>query len=105
MRTDKWDRANNGGFGITRVLQGGNVFEKAGCNISVVHGILPPAAAKQMASRGHDLGEGSVPFYACGISLVFHPHNPNAPTVHANYRYFEVSDEITRLTLWHGITN
>jgi coproporphyrinogen III oxidase len=43
-----------------------------------------------MASRGKNVGSGEVPFYACGISLVFHPVNPNAPTVHANYRYFEV---------------
>lgn len=41
----------NGGGGITCVLQDGTVFEKAGVNISVVHGQLPPAAVKQMRSR------------------------------------------------------
>jgi coproporphyrinogen III oxidase len=51
MITDKYDRSKDGGYGITRVLAGGRVFEKAGCNISVVKGVLPPAAVKQMASR------------------------------------------------------
>lgn len=107
MIIDKYDRPSGGGYGITRVMQGGNVFEKAGCNISVVHGVLPPAAVKQMASRGKDV-PSNPQFYACGISLVFHPHNPNAPTVHANYRYFEVeSNEIDadgnkKIISWFG---
>lgn len=86
MITDKYDRADNGGYGITRVLQNGKVFEKAGCNISVVTGTLTPQAVQQMASRGNKDIAQNPKFYACGISLVFHPHNPNAPTVHANYR-------------------
>ena len=57
-------------------------------------GILPPAAVQQMSSRGKDINKASPPvFYACGVSLVFHPINPNAPTVHANYRYFEVEGD------------
>lgn len=32
---------------------------------------------------------GGVPFFAAGISSVMHPHNPFAPTMHFNYRYFE----------------
>ena len=41
--------------------------------------------------RGKDLPEGkTLPFFAAGISLVIHPHNPMCPTFHANYRYFEV---------------
>lgn len=43
------------------------------------------AAGKQLGS-----GDGPLPFYACGISLVIHPRNPHAPTVHANYRMFEI---------------
>ena len=72
--------------------QDGNVFEKAGVNVSVVHGRLPPSAVKQMNTRGHKLPEGreSMPFFACGVSSVVHPRNPNVPTVHFNYRYFEV---------------
>ncbi|KAJ3222213.1 Coproporphyrinogen-III oxidase [Clydaea vesicula] len=76
---DSWLRPE-GGEGISCVLQDGNVFEKAGVNVSVVHGNLPAAMEKQMRARKK---EGSV----C------HPHNPNAPTVHFNYRYFELRDK------------
>lgn len=73
-----------------------SVLEKAGVNLSVVHGILPPAAIKQMRADHTsmplpDRKEG-LPFFAAGISLVIHPRNPHAPTVHANYRYFEITE-------------
>ncbi|KAG3193838.1 Oxygen-dependent coproporphyrinogen-III oxidase [Phytophthora cactorum] len=88
---DKWEREGHGGGGRSRILQDGNVFEKAGVGVSIIHGKLPPAAVKQMTARGKDLKEGAeLPFYACGVSLVMHPHNPMAPTIHLNYRYFEV---------------
>ena len=75
-----------------KIRQDGNVFEKAGVNVSVVHGRLPQSAIKQMNTRGHKLPEGkeNMPFFACGVSSVVHPRNPNVPTVHFNYRYFEV---------------
>lgn len=88
---DKWNR-NEGGGGITCVLQDGKVFEKAGVNISVVTGHLPPNAVSQMRSRGKQLSEGKLPFFAAGISAVIHPRNPLVPTIHFNYRYFEVQD-------------
>ena len=68
------------------------MFEKAGVNISVVSGHLPPAAVAQMKSRGKQLGEGKLPFFAAGISSVIHPRNPMVPTLHFNYRYFEVQN-------------
>lgn len=86
---DRWERKEGGG-GITCVMQDGHVFEKAGVNISVVSGQLPPGAIAQMRSRGRKLGEGSLPFFAAGISAVIHPLNPMVPTIHFNYRYFEV---------------
>lgn len=87
---DRWLREKGGG-GISCVLQDGEVFEKAGVNISVVHGRLPPAAIKQMRSRGKNIPDNqSLPFVAVGISCVIHPTNPMVPTVHFNYRYFEV---------------
>ncbi|KAH6888966.1 coproporphyrinogen III oxidase [Coprinopsis sp. MPI-PUGE-AT-0042] len=72
------------------------VLEKAGVNISIVHGTLPPAAIKQMRADHTsmplpDRKEG-LPFFAAGISLVIHPRNPHSPTVHANYRYFEITE-------------
>jgi len=50
FQTDRWTREEGGG-GITCIIQDGHVFEKAGVNISVVHGVLPPAAVAQMRSR------------------------------------------------------
>ncbi|KAH0459286.1 hypothetical protein IEQ34_012100 [Dendrobium chrysotoxum] len=85
---DVWSRAGGGG-GISRVLQEGGVWEKAGVNVSVVYGMMPPEAYR--AAKGGDSLEkpGPVPFFAAGISSVLHPKNPFAPTLHFNYRYFE----------------
>ncbi|ORZ05824.1 Coproporphyrinogen III oxidase [Absidia repens] len=96
-----WQR-QEGGEGITCVLQNGDVFEKAGVGISVVYGQLPKAAVEQMRhDRGKDISaDGPVPFFAAGISLVIHPHNPNAPTVHMNYRYFEIENDDGSPKMW-----
>lgn len=94
FRSDTWSRPNGGG-GISCVLQDGNVFEKAGVNVSVVYGELPrPAIEKMRADHKSFVGADvdSLSFFASGLSLVIHPHNPMAPTVHLNYRYFETSD-------------
>ena len=74
-----------------------SILEKAGVNISIVHGTLPPPAIKQMRADHSSMplpedAPGGLPFFAAGISLVVHPRNPNAPTVHANYRYFEITE-------------
>ncbi|XP_053604602.1 oxygen-dependent coproporphyrinogen-III oxidase isoform X2 [Plodia interpunctella] len=92
FKVDRWTRKEGGG-GITCVLQDGRVFEKAGVNISVVHGKLPPAAAQQMRSRGKNFQNTELPFFAAGVSAVIHPRNPMVPTIHFNYRYFEVQDK------------
>ena len=85
FREDKWQREGGGG-GKTRVIENGNVFEKGGVNISEVFGSLPESMQKQ-------LGVSHTDFFACGISLVLHPKNPMVPTVHANFRYFELYDD------------
>ena len=82
FREDIWNRPEGGG-GRTRVIENGNVIEKGGVNISAVHGKLPEAMQKMF-----NVGEAD--FFACGLSLVIHPVNPMAPTVHANWRYFEM---------------
>ncbi|MGC6421595.1 MAG: oxygen-dependent coproporphyrinogen oxidase [Flavobacteriaceae bacterium] len=84
FKEEKWERPGGGG-GQTRVLEGGAVFEKAGVNISAVHGTLPPSMQAY-------LKVAEATFYACGLSLVIHPKNPMIPTVHANFRYFEMYD-------------
>jgi coproporphyrinogen III oxidase len=94
FRRDNWSRPNGGG-GTSCVLQEGNVFEKAGVNTSIVYGTLPrPAIEKMRADHKSFVNSDveSLDFFAAGISLVLHPHNPMAPTVHLNYRYFETSD-------------
>ena len=85
FREDLWQRKEGGG-GRTRVIEDGAVFEKGGVNISAVHGPLP----KSMQSY---FSVGEVDFFACGLSLVLHPKSPLVPTVHANWRYFEMYDK------------
>lgn len=82
FREDSWSRQGGGG-GRTRVLEKGNVFEKAGVNFSSVHGNLPEEFAAKIP-----MGTGTA-FFATGVSLVFHPLSPMIPAVHANFRYLE----------------
>ena len=92
---DEWHRKEGGG-GKTRVIQNGKVFEKGGVNISAVHGPLPKSM--QAYFKVDD-----VDFFACGLSLVIHPTNPFVPTVHANWRYFEMYDKSGKiLDQWFG---
>ncbi|KAH8659910.1 Coproporphyrinogen III oxidase [Xylariales sp. PMI_506] len=103
---DEWTRPEGGG-GITRVLQDGNVFEKGGVNISIVHGKLNQKAIEAMRADHKNLaraGDASeLSFHALGLSMVLHPKNPMAPTVHMNCRYFEtVRPDGSPLTAWFG---
>jgi coproporphyrinogen III oxidase len=92
---DKWVRPEGGG-GKTRVIGNGNVFEKGGVNTSAVHGVLPKAMQESFKVPESN-------FFACGLSLVIHPLNPYVPTVHANWRYFELYDrEGKMLDSWFG---
>ena len=84
--TDSWKRPEGGG-GITKVIEDGNVFERGGVNFSHVQGSqLPPSAT---ASRPQLAGK---PWEAIGVSLVLHPRNPYCPTVHLNVRFFSAGD-------------
>jgi coproporphyrinogen III oxidase len=89
--TDRWQRPEGGG-GITRMLEDGAVFERAGVNVSRVQGATLPASAT--ASRPQLAGR---PYEAMGLSLVLHPRNPYCPTVHMNTRFFSAGD-----TWWFG---
>ncbi len=92
---DKWTREEGGG-GRTRVIENGSVFEKGGVNISEVHGKLPESMRQYFGVKDAD-------FFACGLSLVLHPENPMVPTVHANWRYFEMYDSEGNLVdSWFG---
>lgn len=85
FQEDIWKRPEGGG-GRTRVIENGEVFEKGGVNISAVHGELPQSMQNYFKVKDAD-------FFACGLSLVLHPKNPFVPTVHANWRYFEMYDK------------
>jgi coproporphyrinogen III oxidase len=98
FHTDRWTRPE-GGEGITRVIEGGNFFERGGVNFSHVFGnTLPPSAS---AGRPELAGSG---FEAMGVSLVLHPRNPYCPTVHMNVRFFiaRPKDESVAPVWWFG---
>lgn len=93
---EDWERAEGGG-GRTRVLEEGQVFEKAGVNFSHVHGPgLPPAATL----RRPELTGRS--FQALGVSVVMHPRNPHVPTSHANVRLFVAEKPGEDPVWWFG---
>ncbi|KUF38894.1 coproporphyrinogen III oxidase [Comamonas kerstersii] len=85
------------GDGITKILENGLVFERAGCGFSHVKGAqLPPSATQ------HRPELAGAPFEAMGVSLVFHPRNPYVPTVHMNVRMIAAGHEGQPKTCWFG---
>ncbi len=85
------------GDGITKILEGGAVFERAGCGFSHVRGPrLPPSATQ------HRPELAGAPFEAMGVSLVFHPRNPYVPTVHMNVRMLSATGPDGQPVCWFG---
>ncbi|MET0635803.1 MAG: oxygen-dependent coproporphyrinogen oxidase [Chitinophagaceae bacterium] len=82
FQEDKWQRPGGGG-GRTRIIAHGSVWEKGGVNTSAVFGEVTDTMRRQLGIDGHT-------WFAAGISLVIHPVNPFVPTIHANYRMFEL---------------
>jgi coproporphyrinogen III oxidase len=96
FRRDSWQR-DEGGGGISCLLESGKVFERAGVSLSHVFGAkLPPSAS---ASRPELAGRG---FEAMGVSLVLHPLNPYVPTVHMNVRFFSATKTGEAPVWWFG---
>lgn len=92
---DRWERPEGGG-GKTRVISNGAVLEKGGVNTSVVEGMVTDVMRKALGIDGDR-------WFACGLSLVLHPHNPHVPTTHANWRYFELYDKEGKvIDQWFG---
>ena len=93
---DAWQRPEGGG-GISRLIEEGNVLERGGVGFSHVMGKnLPPSAA---ANRAEIAGRN---WEAMGVSLVLHPRNPYAPTVHMNVRFFTATAEGHEPVWWFG---
>jgi len=93
---DVWERPEGGG-GRSRVLSEGAVLEKGGVGFSHVFGPGLPASAT--AHRPELAGRS---FQALGVSLVFHPRNPYAPTTHMNVRFFLAEREGAEPVWWFG---
>lgn len=97
---DEWHKEPGGvlsGGGLTAIMEGGAVFERAGCGFSHVHGTqLPPSATEK---RPDLAGAG---FEAMGVSLVFHPRNPYVPTVHMNVRLLYATPTNGEAVAWFG---
>src|SRR5512138_3831562 len=86
FRRDEWTRPEGGG-GISRLIEEGNVLERGGVNFSHVRGErLPPSASAHRVNIGSGIAGRA--WEAMGVSLVLHPRNPYAPTVHLNVRMF-----------------
>jgi len=98
--TDPWQKPAGDilqGQGITQILEGGEVFERAGCGFSHVTGpSLPPSATQ------HRPELAGAPFEAMGVSLVFHPRNPYVPTVHMNVRMISAKSRDGAEVCWFG---
>jgi len=97
---DPWEKAPGEllqGNGITKILEDGPVFERAGCGFSHVRGPkLPPSATQ------HRPELAGAPFEAMGVSLVFHPRNPYVPTVHMNVRMIAAKTQDGTEVCWFG---
>lgn len=95
FRRDEWRREEGGG-GRTMVIEEGAVFEKGGVNTSAVYGVMPEETARLLHTD-------PAPFFATGVSLVIHPVSPFVPTVHANFRYFAMGEDLDAPdTFWFG---
>src|SRR5262245_16735445 len=97
---DAWPRPAGDqpqGDGLSRLMEGGELFERGGCNFSHVRGrALPPSATQHRAELA------GAPFEALGVSLVLHPRNPHVPTVHMNVRMFAALPEGREPVAWFG---
>jgi coproporphyrinogen III oxidase len=100
FQTDGWVRPRGErlqGDGQSRLIEGGRLLERGGCNFSHVKGQAMPPSATQ-----HRPELAGVPFEAMGVSLVFHPRNPYVPTVHMNVRMFAALPEGREPVVWFG---
>ena len=91
---DRWNREGGGG-GKTRIIEG-KIIEKGGVNFSAVYGKLPEKIGNALNLPSES------DFFATGVSIVLHPHNPHVPIIHMNVRYFEINSKNAETKWWFG---
>jgi coproporphyrinogen III oxidase len=91
--TEEWQRQEGGG-GVSRVIQNGAIIEKGGVNFSAVHGDAPAFLFNEKEHSTQKETDTNLTFYATGVSIVIHPKSPMVPIIHMNIRYFEMSNGV-----------
>lgn len=99
FESDVWERPGGGG-GVSRVMTGGRIIEKGGVNFSAVWGKTPGSTLKMLKLA--PTGDTTPEFFATGVSIVLHPHNPMVPIIHMNVRYFEITSGSSAEVWWFG---
>lgn len=98
------------GGGLTRVIEDSNIYSKGAVNVSVFYGNAPTSRLEMLVPHHKNIEAlmkekrrpENVRSFSAAISLILHAWNPNVPTVHANYRYFEWRLSDGRRLWWFG---
>ena len=96
IQDDVWQKKELG-YGNSIVIDDGIFFDKAGINFSSITGKSLPESS--VGNKSKSMG---LPFFATGVSVVFHPKNPYIPTAHLNIRYFCTFKEDQMFEEWFG---
>jgi len=88
------------GYGVTGIMEDGNVVEKGAVSVTVVKGQLTSERAASITARQHRSNSSSASsrqagrtYCAAALSIVLHPQSPLVPTFRADIRYFEVEGD------------
>lgn len=88
------------GRGLANIFSNGSLLEKGGVNVSTMQGKVFGDMVKMLPEEQH-LNSANFNYFATGMSIVLHPYSPMIPTIHANYRYFEIEDESGKVIVWY----
>lgn len=94
-----WTSKRLNGSGSANIFSEGVLLEKGGVSTSTVRGAVFGEMLK-MLSEKQLLDSSGLKYFATGLSIVLHPHSPLVPSIHANYRYFEIEDAQGQVIAW-----